>query len=260
MHKNRHILSALFVLFPMFLFAQGWESRIPYFRYSIGVDGGINQLYSDLEANKPIGPTARVRGAMFLIHGVELGVEAEVGLLKADNGASSLDSLRFAKNNYTKGSIGVRLYPLLFLQNNHDRRIEYRQGFGKKVLNRVYVGAGFGAIYNKQLGVHEEYSTQPPQGSGLLPEPINTKFSDQDRGFSFLTVLNAGVDIPLSSLNPNRVDFAIWSLNFNVQSNIGTAKGKDIIDGWSAPGLEEEPIGKAPDVYNVYSLGLKVAF
>lgn len=226
---------------------------MPYFRYSLALEGGINQLYSDLEANTPMGPSARVRGAMFLIHGLELGVEAEVGLLKADNDAANLEELRFAKNNYTKGSVGLRFYPLLFLQNNEDRRVEYRQGLGKKIVNRVYVGAGFGAMYNKQIGVYEEYETQPPPGSGLDPIPVDTKFSDQDAGLSFLAVLNAGVDIPLSSLNPNRVDFFIWSLNFNVQSNVGVAKGKDIIDGW--------PVGgSASDIYNVYSLGLKVAF
>ncbi|WP_188747695.1 hypothetical protein [Parapedobacter defluvii] len=248
--KNQFFLSLLVVILPSVLCAQSVESRIPYYRYHISAEGGINRLYGDLTENTPAGPTFRIAAGMFLIHGFALGLEAEVGLLKADNAAPDLESLNFSKNNYTKAAVGIRLYPLLFLQDDHDRRVEYRQSFGRKVVNRFYLGAGFGLVYNTQLGVHETYAyTDPLLGDDI---PIETAFSERDRGASNLALVNGGFDIPLSSLNPNKLDFFVWMLNLNFQTNLGLGKGKDIIDGWIS--------GNGSDAFNVYSIGLKVAF
>lgn len=249
---NRYILSfLLIILFPLLGVSQHSNSLLPYYPWGVSLSAGVNSFHSlsgGLKENKVPGMSGALRLSRFVAHGIELGAELQTGLLKADNGESDLNQLHYAKNNYVMGSLGVRVYPAQFFQNEYDIRVEYRASLGKKILNRAYVGLGMGIMYNRQLDVDKEHNYISPTGAFI---PITTEFSETPSGSTTITSANLGFNIPISSLNPRDLDMAIWSLNFNAQFNGGMFGNKSIIDGWP-----DNPF----DAFGVYSIGLHIAF
>lgn len=237
---NKYFLGFLLImLLPMVSLSQG--GFIPYYPWSASVNVGANRFISlseDLKENRVPGMSASLRLSRFVIHGVELGAELQTGLLKADN--KKLEDLKFAKNRYFMGTLGVRVYPAQFFQTEYDLRVEHRASMGKKILNRAYLGISAGRMYNRQLDVDKEYDV-----------PIQTNFSSIPSGYITVGSANIGFNMPVSSLNPRDLDMAIWSLNFNAQFNGGMFENKSNIDGWPDNSF---------DLFGVYSIGLHVAF
>lgn len=260
----RYILGLLLIIsLPLVGFSQRGNPLVPYYPWSATFSGGVNMFHNvhDEFSNLEPGVSGTLRLARVVVHGIEVGAELQTGLLKGDNEANSLDSLKYAKNHYVFGTLGARVYPAQFFQTAYDLRVEHRASLGKKLLNRAYVGFGMGVMYNRQLGVDEEYSYNSPINSNL---PVNsTPFSEESSGSTIIGTANLGFNIPLSSLNPIHLDMAIWSLNFNAQFNGGMFGNKSIIDGWSK---NDDPNSPNPnpnnsfDAFGVYSIGLHVAF
>lgn len=260
---NRYILSfLLIILFPLLGVSQGRNSLLPYYPWGVSLNAGVNSFHSkhDDFGNVVPGMSGALRLSRFVAHGIELGAELQTGLLKADNEEQDMTQLKFAKNNYVSGILGVRVYPAQFFQNEYDMRVEYRASLGKKILNRAYVGLGMGIMYNRQLDVDKEYNYDSPTGTAI---PITTEFSKVPSGSTTIASANLGFNIPISSLNPRDLDMAIWSLNFNAQFNGGMFGNKSIIDGWPK---DEDPNSRNPnpsnsfDAFGVYSIGLHIAF
>src|SRR5690606_11272928 len=127
----------------------GNESPIPYFRYSVSAGLGATQLYGDLD-KRQIGGGVYLRGNYFLAHGLSIGLELQVGLLRGKDDLATDGVVRKATNLYHAATVGVRFQPIKYLQDDHIRRIEYRQSFGRRTLNSVYIGAGMGVLYSLQ--------------------------------------------------------------------------------------------------------------
>src|SRR5690606_5155570 len=108
-----------------------------------------------------IGGAVYLRGNYFLAHGISLGLELQEGLLRG----ADRDGIRKATNFYHAAILGVNFQPIKFRQDDHHRRIEYRESFGKRALNSVYIGAGVGALYSLQW---DGERIEPPAASDDL--------------------------------------------------------------------------------------------
>lgn len=117
----------------------GNESPVPYFRYSVTGGLGANQLYGDLD-KRQIGGGVYLRGNYFLTHGLSIGLELQEGLLRGKDSVETDGETRKAVNLYHTGILGVRFQPIKFLQDDHLRRVEYRESVVKRTLNSVYIG------------------------------------------------------------------------------------------------------------------------
>jgi len=236
--------SCLFILcivvFPYFGRAQfGNESPIPYFRYSVSAGLGPTLMYGDL-GKQQIGGAVYLRGNYFLAHGISLGLELQEGLLRG----ADRDGIRKATNFYHAAILGVNFQPIKFRQDDHHRRIEYRESFGKRALNSVYIGAGVGALYSLQW---DGERIEPPAASDDL------RLQGRRQGVSFLLNTNLGIEIPLHTLKPDLLDSYIWNLVVNGQLNFSL---DDELDGYSGayPGNEKS------DVYGLFTVGVNLRF
>src|SRR5690606_27503259 len=104
-----------------------------------------------------------------------------------------------------------RVQPLKFLQDDHLRRIEYRESFGRRTVNSVYVGAGFGALYSLQWD--KQRAVDPGTGNFVAGH------EGRDHGFSYVVSTDIGFEIPLHSLQPILLDSYVWSLVVTGQAN-----------------------------------------
>ncbi|MFC3199388.1 hypothetical protein ACFOET_17335 [Parapedobacter deserti] len=229
-------------LWPYSIYAQHEsESPIPYFRYSATAGLGATQLHGDLD-RRIIGPAVYLKGNYFLTHGISIGLELQEGLLLGKDEQEIDGILRQTVNLYHAAVLGVTFQPIKYLQDDHLRRIEYRQSFGRRTLNSVYVGAGAGVLYSMQW----ERSSKTVQRTSPAHE-------GRDHGLSYILSTNFGFEIPLHSLKPNLLDSYIWSLVVNGQLNFSL---DDDLDGYSGtyPGNENR------DSYGLFSVGVNLRF
>ena len=229
------LLAFLCIAFPYLGYSQfGNESHIPYFRYSVTAGIGPTLLYGDLE-ERQVGVAGYLRGNYFLTHGISVGLELQEGLLRGEG-----DEGKRATNLFHAALLGVNFQPFKFLQDDHLRRIEYRESYGKRTLNSVYVGAGVGGLYSLQWD-RRTAASGPSNGEG------------RTRGLSYLISTNIGVELPLHSLKPDLLDSYIWNLVVNGQLNFSL---DDELDGYN----ESLAVNKHRDIYGLLSIGVNLRF
>lgn len=249
MHAIRLLPVLLVLLIPTIASAQsGNESPIPYFRYSVTAGIGMTQLYSDLAKSK-VGPAVYLRGNYFLTHGLSLGLELQEGLLwAADEEAVTIGNVtvvRRSLNFFHAATLGINFQPFKFLQDDHLRRIEYRESWGKRALNSVYAGAGIGALYSLQWDRRRVIDND----GTILPQ-----FNGRDYGISYLANANIGIELPLHSLKPDLLDSYIWNLVINAQMNYAF---DDELDGYSG----DDAINNTKnDAFGLLTLGVNLRF
>ncbi|HWK99321.1 MAG TPA: hypothetical protein VNQ55_05220 [Parapedobacter sp.] len=230
--KRFSLFALLCFAFPFFGYSQfGNESPIPYFRYSVTGGLGPTLLYGDLDRQQ-IGGALYLKGNYFLTHGLSVGLELQEGLLRASDESSGNEAMNF----YHVAILGFSFQPIKFLQDDHLRRIEYRQSFGRRTLNSVFVGAGMGALYN----LHWKY-----QGASS---------ENERRGLTYVISTNAGLELPLHSLKPNLLDSYVWNLVVRGQLNFGL---DDQLDGYDEL---DSGANKHNDVYGLLSVGINLRF
>lgn len=241
---------------PNFSYAQfESESPIPYFRYSATAGLGVTQLHGDLD-RRLIGPAVYLRGNYFLTHGISIGIELQEGMLRGVDSQESDGVLRKTSNLFHSAVFGVNFQPIKYLQDDHLRRIEYRQSFGRRTLNSAYVGAGMGVLYSMQWD--KERANGPVQstdaaGNTVSVEGVLPAHQGNNRGISYIVSTNIGFEVPLHNLKPDLLDSYIWNLVVNGQLNFSL---DDELDGYSGvyPGNEDR------DMYGLFSIGVNLRF
>jgi len=241
---RRFLLFALLCFaFPFFGYSQfGNESPVPYFRYSVTGGLGPALLYGDLNKQQ-IGGALYLRGDYFITHGLSIGLELQEGVLRGvDKDSTVVDSinvLRKTTNFFHAAVLGVNFQPFKYFQDDHLRRIEYRESFGKRALNSLFIGLGIGALYSLQW---------EGQGTGNY----NNNSTLFNGSISYLISTNAGIELPLHSLKPNLLDSYVWNLVARGQLNFSL---DDELDGYSGDLGNEHR-----DVYALLSLGVNLRF
>ncbi len=237
----------------------GNESPIPYFRYSATAGLGPTQLFGDLD-NRLLGGGVYLKGNYFVAHGISVGLELQQGLLRAsDNvatGVPTAEVRRRTNNLYHAVIFGVTFQPIKYLQDDHLRRIEYRESFGKRMLNSVYVGAGMGALYNLQWDMRRAYgpvNTTDGQGNPIVVERALPEHAGSNYGFSYIVSTNIGFELPLHRLRPDLMDSYVWNLIVNGQLNFSL---DDELDGYSGTYAGNEH----KDAYGLLSIGINLRF
>jgi len=257
MMRRTSLLALLCSAFPFVGFSQfGNESPIPYFRYSVTAGIGANQLYGDLD-KRQIGGGVYLRGNYFLTHGISIGLELQEGLLRGKDSIETDAITRKATNLYHAAIIGVRFQPIKFLQDDHLRRIEYRESVIKRTLNSVYVGAGIGVLHglqwDKQRAVGQLETTDPITGDPVFVPGVLPEHQGRNHGFSYIVSTDVGFEIPLHSLKPDLLDSYVWNLVVNGQVNFAL---DDELDGYSG----EYAGNEHRDIYGLLSLGVNLRF
>lgn len=251
--------SCLFILFisafPFFGHAQfGNESPIPYFRYSVTAGLGPTLMYGDLE-KRQIGAAVYLRGNYFVTHGLSVGLELQEGVLRGKDLASTPlggnEYLRRATNLYHSAVLGVNFQPIKFLQDDHLRRIEYRESFGKRALNSVYLGAGMGALYSLQWDGQRIQESETNNSN--TPSQQELVLQGNQQGVSYLVSTNIGIELPLHSLKPDLLDSYVWNLVVNGQVNFSL---DDELDGYSGAYKGNEH----RDVFGLLTIGVNLRF
>ena len=242
--------------FPYVGYSQfGNESPVPYFRYSVTAGLGVTQLHGDLD-KRQIGGAGYLRGNYFLTHGLSVELELQEGLLRGRNGFLTDSVERKTTNLYHAAIIGVRFQPIKFLQDDHLRRIEYRQSFGRRTLNSVYVGAGMGVLYSlqwdKQRAVGEVITTDN-NDQDILVNTVLPAHQGNNHGLSYIVSTNIGFELPLHSLKPDLLDSYVWNLVVNGQVNFSL---DDELDGYSGDYVGN----KHRDLYGLLSIGVNLRF
>lgn len=237
------------------------ESPIPYFRYSVTAGLGATQLYGDLD-RREIGGAVYLRGNYFLTHGVSIGLELQEGLLRGKDNhpipTTGNDMIsRTTTNFYHAGILGIRFQPLKFLQDDYLRRVEYRESFGKRTLNSVYIGAGIGVLHSLQWDKRRVYtsalSTDPVTDESIEVENVLPEHAGRDYGFSYIVSTDIGFEIPLHSLKPDLLDSYVWNLVVNGQLNFSL---DDELDGYSGAYQGN----RKRDSYALLSIGVNLRF
>ena len=231
------------------------ESPIPYFRYSATFGTGVTQLYGDLDKSQ-LGPAIYLKGNYFLTHGLSIGLELQEGLLRGEDELLDNGLRRKSVNIFHSAIIGVNFQPFKYFQDDHLRRIEYRDSYGKRVLNSAYVGAGMGVLYNLQW--NKDRASGPvgstdANGNTITINTVLPTHQGNNYGLSYLVSTNLGFELPLHSLKPNLLDSYIWNLVVNGQLNFSL---DDELDGYSGtyPGNDNK------DVYGFLSIGVNLRF
>ncbi len=230
--------SYLFIFLCTFFFSHlahaqfGNESSIPYFRYSVTAGLGPTLLYGD-ERKQEVGGAVYLRGNYFLTHGISIGLELQEGLLGRGTFSKEPDQ---PVNIFHAGVLGVNFQPFKYFQDDHLRRIEYRESFGKRALNSVYAGAGVGGLYS----LH--WTKQGDGGS-----------RGETTGWSYIVSTNLGIELPLHSLKPNLLDSYVWNLVVNGQLNFSL---DDELDGVN----DNSDDNKHKDIYGLLSVGVNLRF
>ena len=239
--KRISLFAVICFAFPFLGYSQfGNESPIPYFRYSVTAGLGPNLLYADLD-KRQIGGSVYARGNYFVTHGISVGLELQEGLLRGKDENEE----RKTVNLYHSATLGIRFQPIKYLQDDHLRRVEYRESFGKRTLNSVYVGAGVGILHSLQWDKQRAVDLNT---GNVLPE-----HKGRDHGFSYIFSTDVGFEIPLHSLKPNLLDSYVWSLVVNGQANFSL---DDELDGYSG-----DYAGNAHrDVFGLLTVGVNLRF
>lgn len=268
MRRNWLFLLSCSLVFPLIASAQfGNESPIPYFRYSVTVGVGATQLYGDLD-NRQIGGGWQLKGSYYIRHGLSVELELQEGVLRSRDNDSTVvtvtdnttgqamtySRIRRSVNLYHAAILGVNFQPVKFFQNDHLRRIEYREPWGKRVLNSAFVGAGVGAIYSLQWEKRGENTILSAGDDGTATLSDNSEYlKGRTNGFSYIVSTNLGVEFPLHSLKPNLLDSYVWNLVLRGQLNFAL---DDELDGYSG----NYPENVSNDVYGLLSLGVNLRF
>jgi len=253
----------LFILFvsavPFLGYAQfGDESPIPYFRYSATAGLGPTLMYSDL-GGRQVGGAVYLKGNYFLTHGISIGLEFQQGVLRGKDTtyivlpSDGMNVLRQATNLYHAAMLGVSFQPIKFLQDDHLRRIEYRESFGKRALNSVYVGVGMGALYSLQWDGKRTKRPEGPDADDLVLTEQELALQGKGKGLSYLVSTNVGIELPLHSLKPDLLDSYVWNLVINGQVNFAL---DDELDGYSGAYTGNEH----RDIYGLLSVGINLRF
>ncbi|MGV3762162.1 hypothetical protein [Parapedobacter sp.] len=255
--KRISLFALLCFAFPYVGYSQfGNESPIPYFRYSVTGGMGVNQLYGDLD-KRQIGGSVYLRGNYFLTHGVSIGLELQEGLLRGKDSVQTDGVTRKAVNLYHAAIFGFRFQPIKFLQDDHLRRIEYRESLAKRTLNSVYLGAGIGVLHSlqwdKQRVVGDVPTTDPITGDSVAVQNVLPAHTGRNHGFSYIISTNVGFEVPLHRLKPNLLDSYVWNLVVNGQLNFAL---DDELDGYSGDYAGNEH----RDIYAALSLGVNLRF
>lgn len=234
----------------------GNESPIPYFRYSVSAGLGANQLYGDLD-KRQIGGGVYLRGNYFLNHGVSIGLEFQEGLLRGKDSFATDGETRKAVNLYHAAILGFRFQPIKFLQDDHLRRIEYRESAMRRTLNSVYIGTGIGVLHSLQWDKRRVEggvpSTDPITGEPITVINILPAHRGRNHGFSYFISTDVGFEIPLHSLKPDLLDSYVWNLVVNGQFNFAL---DDELDGYSGDYAGNEH----QDSFAMLSLGVNLRF
>ena len=204
-------------------------------------------MHSDLDKSQ-VGPSGYLRGDYFVRHGLSVALELQEGILRGVDSIpiSGYGITRQAIIFYHAATLGVRFQPVKFMQDNHLRRIEYRDSWGKRALSSAYIGLGMGAVYSVQWR-----SRRAMDNTSDRPYP---EYTGKQRGLSYLVQGNIGIELPLHSLKPNLLDSYVWNLVINAQLNRAL---DDELDGYSGNTSENNDKN---DGYGLLSVGVNLRF
>jgi hypothetical protein len=230
--KLKHSLVLLSALLANF----GLHAQIKYIpptahAFSIGIGGGVTQLYSDFYG-RPLEAAAWGDVNYNITPYLCAGIQVQQGTL--EGGSLDITQKRngfYINNSYTAATVNVRLSAGTFLMHAPPTTFVL-------IISGIYVGTGVGLLHNN---IHTHYfgSIQSPPLRG----PITT-----DSRVANIPA-NVGIDINM----PMILGYTGLAVNLNYQYNFCQS---DIVDGYDP----QIPYNKHNDTYAFISAGLRFNF
>lgn len=221
-------------------------------KYHVALGVGPTFLYGDLGQPNTTGFASYVAGDYTLTRGVDVGIEGQLGSLKA-HGVD--DDLRYVTNNYQGLGVMVKVFPFKLFSEKQFRPTS----FVNRMKESFYVGAGILGIVNNYTDIHRDVNdltTYGPISHYLTDEETGGKIPEFKERINSITLptLNVGFAVPVNQLYSRSGRF--WSIMLNGQFNFSN---NDLLDGYM-PRNESGRIGTKNDFYSFYSLGVRYSF
>lgn len=231
-------------------------------KYHIAIGAGPTILYGDVDKPGTTGFAFYLAGDYTLLRGVDVGVEAQLGTLKAIG--EDLDK-RFVSNSYKAGGLMIKVFPFRLFSKNKFRAVS----FVGNMRESFYVGAGVMGVINNyaRSDIYREgniddaipnYTWGPIQRDGdghMLVIDDEVQFKERINSVT-LPTLNIGFAIPVNQLTSTNGRY--WSVMLNGQFNFSN---NDLLDGYMpySPRTSTR-IGTKNDFYSYYTAGIRYSF
>ncbi|MGY3052662.1 hypothetical protein ACVWYG_000858 [Pedobacter sp. UYEF25] len=210
---------------------EGAFAQIKELKYTAGVNIGPNYAYTDVKKGE-WGHTFAFNADYYPFSYFTVGLEAQTGIIQGGNIRTDLYNRQFA-NRYASLTVDSKVMV--------GRLFNVERSEFLYAIRSLYVGIGAGVIKNHMIDVvryRPSFSDDPGYGP----------FPGKDNSYNAVFPFNLGINfyIAESGFVSNFV------INVNAQSNLTIGEG---LDGYNDPATKF--LNKSPDIYNVYSVGVK---
>ncbi|MFZ4261236.1 hypothetical protein ACFRAE_04290 [Sphingobacterium sp. HJSM2_6] len=232
-------------------------------KIDITAGAGVTLLYGDIRHDNNLGWGTVLKADYRVYKGLYAGLEGQIGQLRAVGENNPLeagwDPRGVINRPYIAGMVNLTVYPYRFFIN--ERMLFRESGFEKFVLNGLYVGVGFGGIFNNYSDVvrGNTFTYTNNQGNSVTRTfPEGAMNGPVDGGNDWLLpVANVGISIPLNKYSSY---YRNGYFSFVANSQFNFSRGEDL-DGYNPIDIDTgEPTSKYNDMYNFTYLGLKYTF
>lgn len=225
-------------------------------KYHVALGAGPTLLYGDLGNPNTTGFAFYVAGDYTLTRGIDVGLEGQLGSLKANE---DVGDLRFVVNNYQGLGLMVKVFPFKLFNEKQYRPTSFLNNMKES----FYIGAGILGIVNNYTDIHRDvndYTTYGPISHYVIDEDTEGRYPEFKNGINSITLptLNVGFAVPVNQLYSRSGRF--WSVMLNGQFNFAN---NDLLDGYmpyTSSGNRLERIGLKNDFYSFYTLGVRYSF
>lgn len=213
-------------------------------RYNVSLNYGITRLKGDQPDPGTSGNVFILKFDYQFIKGLYFGVEGQYGKLVS---YPSFIDKREVDSKFMSGGLTATVHPFEILAND-NRKINA----GKRLLNSIYVGAGFAMISNSLDSVYRDLES--PESFGTIDYYLeeNVPIFKKKVSATILPSINLGLAFPFKSSKA-----AFFSFIFNSQFNFAN---NDDLDGYVPLDKVGTKISAKNDRYNIYSVGLRYSF
>ncbi|WP_093363843.1 hypothetical protein [Sphingobacterium wenxiniae] len=255
-------------------------------KFDVTAGVGPTLLYGDINHRSNIGYGAFLKADYKLYKGIYVGLEGQVGKLKA-KGNQSIDARdwdpRYVDNSYYAGLVNATVYPYRFFIN--ERELLRKGFFERNILYGFHVGIGAGLIFNTYKDVNRQFEGYEDADGNIINIHEGLIYGSHDLVYpvdaagnpiadaspsprwhknvrnTLLPSVFAGLSIPLNkyTTHTGRYFSAVVTTQFNF-SNADDLDGYDPVIINDANPQGRRATGAKNDMYNFTAVGLRYTF
>jgi len=205
------------------LFAKFSSAQYNFYRFSVGVGGGVTKCFGDIETYQRFSPSSNFTLDYFFTPFVSAGLEIQKGTISAGDSIRDTHK-RFFKNSYTSITAGGKIQLGQIVNTDFSNFLYAVRG--------LYVGTGVGIIKNNQVEIMRHRPGDDKSMEIVIPANIGFNFNFNDRW-----------------------GYIRFIASLNHQFNVTLGEG---LDGYNDPPKDFK--NRNPDMYGYTTIGIKYLF